>query len=299
LNSTVMKAASFEYSRVADVDEACAILASDESARVIAGGQTLVPMMVMRLARPTRLVDINRIAELSFIRSVGDVISIGATTRQCLVERDALIAADLPLLARAITFVGHAATRARGTIGGSLANADPAAELSLIAMTLDATLTYRLGGRSETIAARDFYIGPMTTSLPSGAVLTSVKFPKWPGRVGVSFCEVNTRRSDFALVAAAAQVELRNDGRCNRIVIGVGAATDFPIRLTSAEQQLKGGALDAVTVKRAIIEALADVAPLSDLHASAEYRRRVAVSLATQAVADARAHAIGKKHDAN
>ena len=294
-----MKAASFEYSRVADVDEACAILASDEGARVIAGGQTLVPMMVMRLARPTRLVDINRIAELSFIRSVGDVISIGATTRQCLVERDALIAADLPLLARATTFVGHAATRASGTIGGSLANADPAAELSLIAMTLDATLTYRLGGRSETIAARDFYIGPMTTSLPSGAVLTSVKFPKWPGRVGVSFCEVNTRRSDFALVAAAAQVELRNDGRCNRIVIGVGAATDFPIRLTSAEQQLKGGALDAVTVKRAIIEALADVAPLSDLHASAEYRRRVAVSLATQAVADARAHAIGKKHDAN
>jgi len=294
-----MKAASFEYSRVADVDEACAILASDESARVIAGGQTLVPMMVMRLARPTRLVDINRIAELSFIRSVGDVISIGATTRQCLVERDALIAADLPLLARATTFVGHAATRARGTIGGSLANADPAAELSLIAMTLDATLTYRLGGRSETIAARDFYIGPMTTSLPSGAVLTSVKFPKWPGRVGVSFCEVNTRRSDFALVAAAAQVELRNDGRCNRIVIGVGAATDFPIRLTSAEEQLNGGTLDAVTVKRAIIEALADVAPLSDLHASAEYRRRVAVSLATQAVADARAHAIGKKHDAN
>ena len=294
-----MKAASFEYSRVADVDEACAILASDESARVIAGGQTLVPMMVMRLARPTRLVDINRIAELSFIRSVGDVISIGATTRQCLVERDALIAADLPLLARAITFVGHAATRARGTIGGSLANADPAAELSLIAMTLDATLTYRLGGRSETIAARDFYIGPMTTSLPSGAVLTSVKFPKWPGRVGVSFCEVNTRRSDFALVAAAAQVELRNDGRCNRIVIGVGAATDFPIRLTSAEEQLNGGTLDAVTVKRAIIEALADVAPLSDLHASAEYRRRVAVSLATQAVADARSHAIGKTRDAN
>ena len=294
-----MKAASFEYSRVADVDEACAILASDESARVIAGGQTLVPMMVMRLARPTRLVDINRIAELSYIRSGGDVISIGATTRQCLVERDALIAADLPLLARAITFVGHAATRARGTIGGSLANADPAAELSLIAITLDATLTYRLGGRTETVAARDFYIGPMTTSLPSGAVLTAVQFPKWPGRVGVSFCEVNTRRSDFALVAAAAQVELRNDGRCNRIVIAVGAATDFPIRLTGAEEQLKGGALDTVTVKRAVAEALADVAPLSDLHASAEYRRRVAGSLAARAVADARAHAIGKKRDAN
>ena len=294
-----MKAASFEYSRVGSVDEACAILASDESARVIAGGQTLVPMMVMRLARPTRLVDINRIAELSYIRSDGDVISIGATTRQCLVERDALIAADLPLLARAITFVGHAATRARGTIGGSLANADPAAELPLIAITLDAILTYRFEDRTEKIAARDFYIGPMTTSLPSGAILTSVQFPKWRGKVGVGFCEVNTRRSDFALVAAAAQVELGDDGGCKRIVIGVGAATDFPIRLTSAEEQLKGGTLDAVTVKRAVLEAFADVAPLSDLHASAEYRRRVAVSLATQAVAEARYHAIGKKRDAN
>ena len=294
-----MKAAPFEYSRVANVDEACAMLASDGNARVIAGGQTLVPMMVMRLARPTRLIDINRIAELSYIESDGDVISIGATTRQCLVERDALIAANLPLLARAISFVGHAATRARGTIGGSLANADPAAELPLIAVTLDAILTYRVGGRTEKIAARDFYIGPMTTSLPSDAVLTSVQFPKWLGKVGVSFCEANTRRSDFAFVAAAAQVELSDDGKCNRIVIGIGAATDFPIRLASAEEQLKGSTLDTVAVKRAVLEALADVTPSSDLHASAEYRRRVAVSLATRAVADARSHAIGKKPHAN
>ena len=294
-----MKAAPFEYSRVGSVDEACAILASDESARVIAGGQTLVPMMVMRLARPTRLVDINRIAELSYIRSDSDVISIGATTRQCIVERDARIAANLPLLASAISFVGHAATRARGTIGGSLANADPAAELPLIAITLDADFTYRLGGRTERMAARDFYVGPMTTSLPNAAVLTSVQFPKWPGRVGVGFCEVNSRRSDFALVAAAAQVELSDDGKCKRIVIGIGAATDSPIRLSSAEAQLKGGTLDTVSVKNAVLEALADVAPLSDLHASAEYRRRVAVSLATRAVADARANALGKKRDAN
>ena len=176
-----MKAAPFEYSRVANVDEACAMLASDESARVIAGGQTLVPMMVMRLARPTRLIDINRIAELSYIRSDGDAISIGATTRQCLVERDALITADLPLLARAITFVGHAATRARGTIGGSLANADPAAELPLIAILW--TQSYLSRGRTHRKeAARDFYIGPMTTSLPRDAVLTSVQFPIWLGK---------------------------------------------------------------------------------------------------------------------
>ena len=294
-----MKAASFEYSRVANVDEACAMLASDEGARVIAGGQTLVPMMVMRLARPTRLIDINRIVELSYIRPDGDAVSIGATTRQCLVERDALIAANLPLLARAISFVGHAATRARGTIGGSLANADPAAELPLIAITLDATLIYRAAGRTEKIAARDFYTGPMTTSLPGDAVLTSVQFPKWPGKIGVSFCEVNTRQSDFAFVAAAAQVELSNDGRCNRIVIGIGAATDFPIRLANAEKHLKGSTLDPVTVKGAVLEALADIAPLSDLHASADYRRRVAVSLATRAVADAHSHALGKKLHAN
>src|SRR5664279_6565162 len=128
-----MKAAPFEYSRAADIDEACAMLAADDSARVIAGGQTLVPMMVMRLARPTRLIDINRIAALSYIRKEtdkeGDGVAIGATTRQCVVERDALVAAQVPLLARAIPNIGHAATRARGTIGGSLANADPAAEL--------------------------------------------------------------------------------------------------------------------------------------------------------------------------
>ena len=290
-----MKAAPFEYTRAANVDEACAMLSADENARVIAGGQTLVPMMAMRLARPTRLIDINRIVALSYIRADGGAVSIGATTRQCVVEGDALIASSLPLLARAIPFIGHTATRARGTIGGSLANADPAAELPLIAVTLDAVLSYRMDGRTEKIAARDFYIGPMTTSLPNYAILTSVQLPVWPGKVGVGFHEVNARRSDFAFVAAAAQVELTDDGRCKRIAIGVGAATDFPIRLASAEEQLKGSTLDAAIVKGAVIEALADVMPLSDLHASAEYRRRVAASLAPRAVADARSHALGKK----
>ncbi len=294
-----MKSAPFEYCRVANVDEACAMLASDESARVIAGGQTLVPMMAMRLARPTRLIDISRIAELSYVRADGDAISIGATTRQCLLERDALIAAKLPLLAQAIPFIGHAATRARGTIGGSLANADPAAELPLIAVTLDAVLEYRAGGRTEKIAARDFYIGPMTTALPGDAVLTSVRIPVWPGIVGIGFHEVNARRSDFAFVAAAAQVELDSGGKCKRIAIGVGAATDFPIRLPDAEKKLTGSTLDDAAVKNAVVEALAGIVPLSDLHASAEYRRRVAANLAVRAVADARLRASGKKTHAH
>jgi CO/xanthine dehydrogenase FAD-binding subunit len=256
-------------------------------------------MMAMRLARPTRLIDISRIAELSFIRADADAISIGATTRQCLLERDMLIATKLPLLAHAVPFIGHAATRARGTVGGSLANADPAAELPLIAVTLDAALEYRVGGRTEKIAARDFYIGPMTTTLPGNAVLTSVRFPVWSGTVGIGFHEVNARRSDFAFVAAAAQVELDGGGKCKRIAIGVGAATDFPIRLTDAEQKLTGSTLDATAVKNAIVEALTDIVPLSDLHASAEYRRRVAANLAVRAVDDARLRASGKKTHAH
>ena len=293
-----MKAAPFEYCRVGDVDEACAMLAADDGARLIAGGQTLVPMMVMRLARPTRLIDINRIAALSHIRSEGDGVAIGATTRQCVIERDALVAAKVPLLARAIPNIGHAATRARGTIGGSLANADPAAEISLIATTLDATLSYRAGGKSAEIAARDFHVGPMTTSLPEGACLTAVRFPVWPGKVGTGFHEVNARSSDFAFVSAAAQVELA-DGKCKRVAIGVGAATDHPIRLDSAERQLTGTALDPKAVCAAVEAALAGIEALDDLHATAAYRRRVAAVLAARAVADALADAQGKKPHAH
>lgn len=295
-----MKAAPFDYSRAADIDEACAMLAADDGARVIAGGQTLVPMMVMRLARPTRLIDINRIAALSYIRGDGDSVAIGATTRQCLIERDPLVARELPLLARAIPNVGHAATRARGTIGGSLANADPAAELSLVAVTLDAVLSYRTSGESADIPAREFFVGAMTTSLPAGACLTGVRFPVWRGeRIGAGFHEVNARRSDFAFVSAATQVELSADGMCKRIAIGIGAATDFPMRLDSAERQLIGTALVPKAVETAVRAALADVETLSDLHASANYRRRAAVSLAARAVADALKAAQEGKADAH
>src|SRR6202163_3089770 len=160
-----MKSAPFEYSRASDIEEACALLAGDENARLIAGGQTLVAMMAMRLARANPLIYIQRIAALAYIRKDSETIAIGATTRQCTVERDALVAKYVPLLARAMPWIGHAATRARGTIGGSIANADPAAELPLIAVTLDALLTYYAGGASATIPARGFFVGPMVTAL--------------------------------------------------------------------------------------------------------------------------------------
>jgi carbon-monoxide dehydrogenase medium subunit len=291
-----MKAAPFEYSRPADIDEACAILAADENARVIAGGQTLVPMMAMRLARPTRLVDINRIAGLNYIKSESDTVAIGATTRQCDLERSPVIARDIPLMAKAIPWIGHAATRARGTIGGSLVNADPAAEQALIAVTLDAVLNYREDKKTIEIAAGEFFVGAMVTSLPATACLTGLTIPVWRGdRIGTGFHEVSARRSDFAFVSSAVQVQLDADGTCKRIAIGVGAATDFPMRLENAERQLVGTKLDAAKVKSVVTEALADIEALDDLHATAVYRKRVAVSMACRAVADAHASALGEK----
>jgi carbon-monoxide dehydrogenase medium subunit len=163
-------------------------------------------------------------------------------------------------------------------------------------LALDARITYRAGGNDSDISARDFFIGLMTTALPAGACLTGVRFPVWRGKVGIGFHEVNARRSDFAFVAAAAQVELADDGKCKRIAIAVGAATDIPIRLNSAETQLTSTTLDEHKIKDAVRAALHDMEPLDDLHASAAYRRRVAATLVERAIADARAGAREKLH---
>jgi carbon-monoxide dehydrogenase medium subunit len=189
-------------------------------------------------------------------------------------------------------FVGHAPTRARGTVGGSLANADPAAEIALVAATLDATLCYREGTRDAEMAAADFFTGAMTTGLPPGACLTAVRFQVWnEERLGVGFHEVNARRSDFAFVSAAAQMALDRDGTCRRLALGIGAATEIPIRLKAAERALVGTRLDEASVRAAIEEALREIETLADLHASAEYRRRVAATLAVRALADAQMQA--------
>jgi xanthine dehydrogenase iron-sulfur cluster and FAD-binding subunit A len=282
-----MKPAAFAYSRPASVEEACALLAADDGARLIAGGQTLVPLMAMRLARPTRLVDIARLPGLAYVREEADTIAIGAATTQRTVELDPLVRAKLPLLARALTFVGHTATRARGTIGGSLANGDSAAEIDLVAVTLGATVSYREGAQSAEIAAAEFFVGPMVTTLPMAAVLTGVRFPVWRERVGVGFQEISSRRSDFAFAAAAAQVALAPDGTCARIAIGVGAATETPLRLSLAELALTGARLTPEAIRDAVTGSLAGIATMADLHASADYRRRVMTTLAIRAVTEA------------
>ena len=282
-----MKPAPFEYARPANVTEACAMLAADDGARVIAGGQTLVPLMAMRVARPTRLVDIGRIADLAFVRHADSVVAIGAVTRQCVVEHHPLVAAHVPLLAKAIPWIGHAATRARGTIGGSLANADPAAEISLVATTLDATLSFQDDTGAQEMAAADFFVSAMTTALPATACLTAVRFPVWRGRIGCGFHEVNARRSDFAFASAAAQLALDSDGTCRRLAIAVGAITEVPVRLRQAEQALIGTRLNSSSMRAAIDACIDEIETSSDLHASAAYRRRAAATLALRALTDA------------
>lgn len=290
-----MKPAPFEYVRAASVEQACAQLAADEGARLIAGGQTLVPLMAMRLARPTRLIDIARIPDLSFIREEGDSVIIGAATRQCVVEADPLVKSRLPLLAKAMPYVGHPATRSRGTIGGSLANADPAAEIALTAVTLGATLVYQNGAARHEVPAAGFFLGPMVTVMPSTACLVAVRFPVWKEpRLGVGFEEVNARRSDFAFASAAAQIALDDDGACKSLAIGIGAAAAVPLRLNAVAEALVGQRIDERNVRAAVEEAVAGVEPMSDLHASADYRRRAAAALAVRAILSASRAALGR-----
>ena len=287
IEAAIMKPAPFEYIRPTTLAEACRILAQDEDARVLAGGQTLIPLLAMRLARPTMLVDIGRLPELGGMTREGDCIVVGATTRQADAERAALIAEAVPLLAKALPWVGHPATRNRGTIGGSIANADPSAEIPLVAVTLGAQIVTDDGGAVVSSAADDFFVGPMLTAIRPAACVTQIRFPVWShGRVGVGFHEVSTRRSDFALVSAAAQVALNDAGRCVDVAVGVGGAGDRPVRLEVSSLRLS--ALDPAAISMAVTTAVADLEVSHDRYVSAAYRRRAAAVLLNRALNDAR-----------
>jgi CO/xanthine dehydrogenase FAD-binding subunit len=288
-----MKPAPFEYVRPGSLAEACALLAGDEDARVIAGGQTLVPMLAMRLARPAKLIDILRLPELAGIREEGGAVIVGATTRQASAERDPVIRASVPMLAQVLPWVGHPPTRNRGTIGGSIANADPSAEIPLVAVTLGAEIMIATTNGPKSIPSDDFFIEPMVTALGQGECVSAIRFPVWPHRrIGVGFLEVSARRSDFAFVAAAAQVALDGEGRCIDVALGLGGVGDRPLRLDMSF--LVGTKLEAASVSDAVNAASADIKAASDLHASAAYRRRVAVTLCKRAVEQARVDASAK-----
>jgi CO/xanthine dehydrogenase FAD-binding subunit len=288
-----MKPAPFDYVRPGSLTEVCELLAGDEDARVIAGGQTLVPMLAMRLARPLRLIDILRLPELAGIRKDKEAVVVGATARQAQAERDPVIRASVPMLAQVLPWVGHPPTRNRGTIGGSIANADPSAEIPLVAVTLGAEIMLATTAGPTSMPADDFFIGPMLTSIGQGECVSAIRFPVWPHkRIGVGFFEISARRSDFAFVAAAAQVALDDEGGCLEVALGLGGVGDRPLRLDVSS--LAGTRLDAASVSDAVIAAAVDLEAMSDLHASAAYRRRVAVTLCLRALEQARINAAAR-----
>jgi len=285
-----MKPAPFDYVRPSSLAEACDILAGDEDARIIAGGQTLIPMLAMRLARPTRLIDILRLKELRGIRSEDGAIVIGAVTRQAEVERSDIIKRALPLLSKALPWVGHPPTRNRGTVGGSIANADPSAEIPLVAVTLGAEIEIANPAGRTGMPADEFFIGPMLTSVMPGDCVCAVRFPVWPHRrVGTGFHEVSARQSDFAFVAAAAQVAIDEDGRCLDVTLGLGGVGDRALRIDVTP--LIGEDFGRVSVANVVRAATEGLEASSDLHATADYRRRVASVLGTRALEDAFAEA--------
>lgn len=289
-----MKAADFDYHCAASIPEACRLLAgANGEGRIIAGGQTLVPLLAMRLARPTLLVDINRIPDLRGIEFGAGAVTIKACTTQADALASDIVRKHVPLLAKALHHVGHTQTRNRGTIGGSLANADPVAEICMAALALDGEILSH-GPKSERIVpCTEFFRGAMTTALAFDECLTAVRLPVWgPCRMGSSFQEVSIRRSDFALVAAAVQASFDDKGICRRIAVVVGGCGPTPMRASPAANRLAGTRVEESDLAEATRLLQETIAPQSDLHASADYRRRVAGELVTRAVLEARHEAM-------
>ncbi|MEE8517445.1 MAG: xanthine dehydrogenase family protein subunit M [Alphaproteobacteria bacterium] len=284
-----MKAAEFEYLCAESVSEVCQALADGgEDSRIIAGGQTLVPLMVMRMVRPTLLIDINHVAELQGIAEDAGGIKIGACTRQADAETSDLVQQKLPLLAKALRLVGHPQTRNRGTVGGSIANADPAAEIPLVALTLDAELVAMSNSGESHYQAAGFFSFVMETALGPDQCLTELRFPVWDGaHVGTGFEEVSIRDSDFAILAAAAQIETDNEGNCRRCAIAIGGGAPKPLRMGACEDAMIGARLDDNHINQAAALAAEAIDPGSDVHASAEYRRRIAPELVARALKQA------------
>jgi len=291
-----MKAIDFDYARPSDVAEVCALLdAAAGDGKILAGGQTLVPLLAMRLARPALIIDINRVAELQGIECRPDEIVVRACTRQATALADEAIRRRLPLLAKALRFVGHAQTRNRGTVGGSLANADPAAEIGLAAITLGGAIMARSSTGERRLPVAQFFRGAMETALTAGECLTEVHFPVWPngeGHVGTGFQEVSPRHSDFALAAAAAQLLLDEAGVCRRAAIGLGGIGTMPAHIDAAAERLLGTRLADRNIAACAELAEQAIVTTADLHASAAYRRRIAGELVRRAVAEARSDAL-------
>jgi len=282
-----VKPIDFELHRPASLDEAVALLAEhEEEGKVLAGGQSLLPLLNFRLARPEHLIDLGRIASLAELRRTDAGLTVGSMVRHAAAERTPAVARDCPLLAEALPLIAHPPIRNRGTVGGSLAHADAVAELPAVATALDARfVAVSARGRRE-IAAADFFQGYLTTALRPDEVLTEIQFPRAVTGTGAAFREVARRRGDFALVGVAVQLTVVHATITEARVCFSGVAS-VPLRCAPAEAVLHGSAADRDTLDRASAAARSVLSPPSDLHAPADYRRQVAGVLLRRAVQDA------------
>lgn len=285
-----MKPAPFQYFAPQSLDEALDLLAEHGSdAKPLAGGQSLIPAMNFRLAHPAVLVDLNRIPELQYIddtarpfesRATEKIFRIGGMTRHRTVELSSVVATHAPLVTKAMPFVAHPAIRTRGTIGGSLAHADPAAELPAVMLALGATIVTSSRTGTRQIAASDFFVGLFTTALEPGEIVTEVRIPLQPSRTGVAFDEVSRRHGDFALAGVAATVTVNESGRCSRANVALLSVADKPVIAATIARHLEGQVPSAEAIRAASeAAAAADIDPTSDIHASSRYRRQLAAVL--------------------
>lgn len=279
-----MKPAAFRYHRPATLDDALALLAEHgDAAKAIAGGQSLVPMMNLRLALPAELVDLGDLAGLDAIREVDGALEIGALTRHQAVADDELVRRRCPLLAEAASGIGHYAIRQRGTLGGSLAHADPAAQLPLIAVTLGAEIVVASQRGRRTLAAADFFVSVMTTVLEPDELIVAVRFPVVAALEGQAMRLFNRRISDYAIVSVAASLQLRA-GRVERLRLGVGAVEPVPVLLDDLGARQQGRAADSAWVAEVAAAARTAIQPEDDERTPALYRRELTETLVARAL---------------
>ncbi|HYF77872.1 MAG TPA: xanthine dehydrogenase family protein subunit M [Symbiobacteriaceae bacterium] len=280
-----MKPAPFDYHAPATLAEAIALLREHgDAAKLLAGGQSLVPMLNMRLARPGVLIDLNRVAGLSDVRQEGDTLVIGAMTRHAEVERSALVARLQPLLTEAMAQVGHIQIRNRGTIGGSLVHADPSAELPAVLVALDGSVRVAGPGGEREIAAADLFLMYFTTSLQADEVLTEVRLPVLPAQTGWAFEEVARRHGDFALVGVAVTLTLDEEGGISAGRIALTGVGMTPVRAASAEARLAGRPPTPEVFAEAASAVRDEIEPDTDIHATADFRRHLAGVLTERAL---------------
>jgi carbon-monoxide dehydrogenase medium subunit len=274
-----MKLPPVEYEAPRTVSEAVELLAEHlDQASVLAGGQSLIPLLALRLARPAVLIDINGVDGLSGVSATDGSVGIGAMTREYVAEESAVIADAVPLLAAALPLIGHEAIRNRGTIGGSLAHADPSAELPAVALALDAEFVVRGRSGMRVIPAADWFEGYLTTSRRPDELLVQVRFPAAGRGTGISFQEVARRHGDFAVVGLAVSLTL-SDGAIGDARLAFAGVSDVPVRAFGAEDLLVGERPSDELLDAAARRATEDIDPPADLHGSSDYRRRVAAVL--------------------